>query len=215
MARAAAKKIRIERENDVSFLRAINGVDVAAKGEDRALSSTVTRGWFPLMPFRLRIERENRLQLRSQRRRIDDSRENAEALAARGAKRCGLRLRGVQKLRPSLNLSGLRDRLCAIGIVKIQDGSLREHVGRAEARRMVGIPFDFRQPSFIALDQQADRVRPKRHRHSIKLWLAEDHSIRLLDVRNDVLLGGLPASRKPGKRERRSHELQKVASVDR
>jgi len=56
--RAAAKEIGIERKDDVSLFRAIDRVDVAAKGELRAFARAVADGGFPLVPLGLRKKRQ-------------------------------------------------------------------------------------------------------------------------------------------------------------
>ncbi len=145
MPRPAAQEIRIEREDDFRVFRVINRIHVASESELRALERSITKGGFPLVPFRLRIERQNRLNLRRKGRRSDDSRENAESFASGGPERYRQRLRRVQELRPGLDLPGFGDGLRAIGIVQIQDGSLRKCVRRAQTRRMVGIALDLRR----------------------------------------------------------------------
>ena len=50
-------------------------------------------------------------------------------------------------------------RLRAIRIVQTENRGLREDVGRAAARRMIGVAFDLRRPPFVALDEQARRRR--------------------------------------------------------
>jgi len=67
MSRAAAQEIGIERKNDVSILRAINRIDVASKGELRALARAVADSWLPLVPLGFRKQRQERLNLRGER----------------------------------------------------------------------------------------------------------------------------------------------------
>src|SRR5258708_25769085 len=50
VSRATAQEIRIERKDNVSLLRAINRVEVAAKGELRALARAVADGGVPPVP---------------------------------------------------------------------------------------------------------------------------------------------------------------------
>src|SRR5713226_464113 len=66
--RAAAQEIGIERKDDVSLLWPINRVEVAAKGELRALARAVADGRLPLVPLGLRKNRQERLNLRGNRR---------------------------------------------------------------------------------------------------------------------------------------------------
>jgi len=58
VSRAATKEIGIERKDDVGLLRAINGVEVAAKGELRALARAVANSRLPLVPLGLRKKRQ-------------------------------------------------------------------------------------------------------------------------------------------------------------
>src|SRR5438067_10093028 len=78
VSRATAQEIRVEREDDVGLLRTIDRINVAAKGKLRAFARAVADGWLPLMPFSLRKKRQQRLNLRSERRRSDNSGQNAE-----------------------------------------------------------------------------------------------------------------------------------------
>src|SRR5712664_4133875 len=71
--RAAAKEIGIERKDDVSLPRAVNRVEVGAKRKLRAFACTVADSWLPLVPLGLRNKRQQRLNLRGERRRSDNS----------------------------------------------------------------------------------------------------------------------------------------------
>src|SRR6266852_5534650 len=115
--RAAAKEIGIERKDDVSLLRAINRVEVAAKRKLRALACTVADGRLPLAPLGLRKKRKQRLNLRGERRRSDNAGQYAETCTVRAFHRSRDGLRTVQKCRPRLDFSELGDRLRAIRIV--------------------------------------------------------------------------------------------------
>src|SRR5260370_20664955 len=81
VSRAAAQEIRIERKDDVSFFRAVNRVEVAAKRKLGALARTVADSGLPLVPLGLRKKRQERLNLRGQRRRSDNSGQNAQTRA--------------------------------------------------------------------------------------------------------------------------------------
>src|SRR5882762_7720013 len=215
MSRATAKKVRIERKDNVSLLGPVNSVEVASESKLRAFARAVADGGFPLVPLGLRKKRQQRLNLRGKRRRSDNPAQYTETGAVRAFHSSRDGLRAVHKQRPSLDFSKLRHRLRAIRVVKIQDRSLREHVRRANAGWMIGVAFDLRRPTFVALHEQANRIRAKRHRGGIKLRLAEGHSIGLLDVRHDVLLRRSPAAGKSRKSQRCRHQLQEIAPVDR
>src|SRR5712692_6664925 len=63
VAGAAGEKIGVQRQNHFGAVRAIYGVNVASKRQLPASARTVASRWLPLLPFRLRIEFQNILQL--------------------------------------------------------------------------------------------------------------------------------------------------------
>src|SRR6266403_2289794 len=73
VSRAAAQEIGIERKDNISLLRAINRVEVAAKSELGTLARAVTDSRLPLVPLGLRKKRQERLNLSGKRGRSDNS----------------------------------------------------------------------------------------------------------------------------------------------
>src|SRR5712664_1609671 len=176
VSRTAAEKIGVQREDYIRFFRTINRVDVISKRQLRAFACAVADRWFPLMPFGLWIECKDRLDLRRQRRRSDNGGQNAESRAIREPHCGGDGLRAILKLRPGVNLTEFCRRLRAIRIVQIQNGSLRESIRRAQARRVVRIAFDLGRAAFVAFHEKPDGVRPERHHRGIKLRLAKNQA---------------------------------------
>src|SRR5260370_31830511 len=90
---AAAQEIGMERKDDVSLGRAVNGVEVPAKGQLRALARAVADGRLPLVPLGLRKKRQERLNLRCNRGRCDNAGQDAETRTFRAfhIRRDGLR----------------------------------------------------------------------------------------------------------------------------
>ena len=80
---------------------------------------------------------------------------------------------------------------------------------------MIRISRNVGRPTLVALDQHADRVRAKRHRRGVIPRLAKNHSVRLLDVRNNDLLWFAAAPGDACERERSRSQLQEIAPVDR
>src|SRR5439155_16000516 len=64
---------------------------------------------------------------------------------------------------PRADPSALLDGLGSIRIVEIEKTRLREEVGGAQARGMIGIAFDLDRPSHDALDEEADPAFPLGH----------------------------------------------------
>src|SRR3954470_14815297 len=78
---------------------------------------------------------------------------------------------------------------------------------------MVGISFDLRRASHVALDEHAMRVAADWHRGGEENRLARDQILRLPNVRDDLLRGTI-ASRQTAERHRGAHELHEIAPVD-
>ena len=116
---------------------------------------------------------------------------------------------------PRADVAELHDRLRAIRIVKREHRTLREQVGCALARGMIGIAFDLRRPAFVAFDQQARADAAVRHRGREKQRLAGNFFFGLADVRDDQFLRLHRARGDAGQRHRRAHQLQEVAAADR
>src|SRR5260370_32240164 len=119
MPRSAAKKIRIERKDDVGFLRAIHRIEVSPKSELGAFTRTVADGRLPLVPLRLRKKRQQRLNLRGKGGRSDNPRQYAETHAVRPFHLGRHALGSIDKQRPRLDFSEFRYRLRAIRIVEV------------------------------------------------------------------------------------------------
>ena len=67
-----------------------------------------------------------------------------------------------EEVSPSADVPVLQHGLRAVRIVERQDARLHESIGRAEARRMLGIAFDLGRPAQVTLDQQAGRDARRR-----------------------------------------------------
>ena len=77
----------------------------------------------------------------------------------------------------------MRQRLRAVGVVEAENRRLREQVGGAAARRVIGVAFDLGRAAFVALDQQAHAGAVDRHRRREEQRLARDELFGLADVR--------------------------------
>ena len=78
---------------------------------------------------------------------------------------------------------------------------------------MVRIPFNLGWPPLVTLHEQANGVGAERHGRGIKLRVAGNHAIRLLDVGNDVLLRRAAAAGEARERQRCRHQPQEIAPV--
>ena len=113
---------------------------------------------------------------------------------------------------PGPDLPELGDRLRAVGIVETEDRGLPEDVGRAEARRVVGVPLDLRRAARVALDEKAGRVAGERKRGGEEERPAGKDLFGLADVRDDLLPRLPRAGGQPPERERGARKLKKAAA---
>ncbi len=84
----------------------------------------------------------------------------------------------------------------------------------AQARRMERVPLDFRGPAHVALDEQSRREPGESHRGREEERLARHDLLRLPDVRDDLLVRLSGAGGHTRERERRTHELEEVTTIE-
>ena len=161
MSGAAAEEIGVERDDDGRALDVVVHRHIAAGGHSQPGSGVHVAGRIPLMPDGSGEAREDVFHLRGERGRRDRFGENAQPCALRSLLRRGHGAHRADERRPRENLSHVRERLHAIGIVEIEQRGLREHVGRTEARRVRWVAFDLGRPPFVAFDER-DRSRGRR-----------------------------------------------------
>ena len=77
-----------------------------------------------------------------------------------------------------------------------------KNIGRAEARGMVGIAFDFGRMTFVAFREQAGGKSAERHRGRKIKRFAGNQFFRLLDVGDNFFNRLARARGQPGERER-------------
>jgi hypothetical protein len=153
---ARTHEVGVERQDDVGLLDKITRVDVLAEGKAATLARVVTAERLPLHPLGARESLQKVIELSAERRRGHGFCEDADASPLRGLLRAQhLAHRGGERIeRP--NLPEMGDRLRSIWIVQTENRRLREQIRCTEARRMVGIAFDLRRPSFVALDEETN-----------------------------------------------------------
>ena len=84
----------------------------------------------------------------------------------------------------------LRDGLGAIGIVQVEQRGLHEHVGRAEACRVIGVALDLDRAAFATEGQDAHAVAVEWHGRRKVGGTARDDLGGLLGIGNQLPLGG-------------------------
>ena len=107
---------------------------------------------------------EHLLDLGGQRRRVHRFGEDAQPAAL--ARRLG-RQRAADRgdeAAPRPDAAQLGDRVRPVGVVEGEDRGLREDVGAAAGRRMIGVALDLGGPTLVALDQQPGGDAAERHR---------------------------------------------------
>ncbi len=212
---AAAEEIGVQRDDDrCAFDVVVHGCGAARRHPQPCGGIHLARR-VPLMPHGRRKPREDVLELSGERRRRDRFGQNPETGTPGGLLCRGDRAHGADERGPRENLSHIGQRLHAIGVVEIEQGSLREDVGRAEARRVRRVAFDFCRPPFVALDEESCRAAAECHRRREVQRPAGHDAFGLPHVRKNLLRGLAGAAGHPGQRQRRAHQLKKSSPLDR
>ena len=108
----------------------------------------------------------------------------------------------------------MNDVLGAVGIVHVENGSLREYVGAALARRMFVVAFDLRRTIHVAFNQQRSRISAEGESGGVKKRPPGNDIFGLFDVRDDRFEGLAGAGGHARESERRTHQLKKPAPRD-
>src|ERR1039457_7448931 len=154
--------VRVEGHDDVGLAEVVARLDVLAECETGTGTDEVAARRLPLMPARLREDREQLPDLRRERRRRDRRRQQAEAFSADRAGRLHARLKLFGERRPRTDLAELRDRLRTVRVVERKDRRLRKKIRRAEARGMLRVAFHFRRAAGMGFDEDARGVSAER-----------------------------------------------------
>ena len=149
------QEIAVDGEDHVSGRQVRHALNRRTEGECASLPNVVAGNRLPLVPTRRRILREQRVKLRGESRRGDAASQDPECCTVvLGDFRPLRQQRGQQQLPISGEvMGGYRGR--TIRIVEIQHLGLGEHVGSAEACRMLRITLDFDRPAHLMLNDNA------------------------------------------------------------
>ena len=211
--RGRREEVRLEGQDDVRFVEVIDRVRRRSVRLADAGSRAVAADGIVLVPLRGRILLQRRRQQLRERRRRDGLTEDSET---RSLDRLLCPERGLDRAHaggPRAYFTAMGQRLRAIGIVEAEHGRLRDGVGGAEARGMIGVAFDLRRPAHVAFDQHGPGNPRDRNGAREEEGPSGDEIFGLTDVRDD-LLGGLPrAGADPRERERRAHQLEEVSAA--
>ena len=204
-ARSVRHEIGVQRDDDV---RLVEVIDRVLAVRQRALHPSRV----PLVPRRLRVVACNCRDDFCRRGRRDRPGQEAEASPLTTLLGGQRRLRGRQEVAPRPHFTAKRDGLRAIGIVQIENRGLREAVGAAKARRVLGIAFDLGRPPHVALDEHRVRVTAVSDRARKEERTPGNDVFRLPDVGNDLFFRLTGAGADASQRQRRAHQLQEIAS---
>ena len=110
----------------------------------------------------------------------------------------------------------LRDLRLAVGIVEIQHLRLREHVGRAEAGRMMWVPLYLDGPAHLVRNDSADRVTVQHAGASIEVGQRR-YDVRGITHGRNKVAGRLArvTACEPAEGEGSRHELEDMAALRR
>ncbi len=206
------QKIRVERNDPGGTVEAIHGIPILAERRHRAGAFGMPPARLPLVPLRPRISHQKLLDLRRQRGRSYGSRQNPEPFTLLQVRYIARSRDRGEKVPPTVDVPVHQYGLGAIRIVQRQDAGLHENIRRAEARRMIRIPFDLGGTAQVTLDQQARGNARRGHRGRVEQGLAGNDLLGLPYVGNDGFPGLLGAGRSAGQRHGRAHQHQEPAA---
>ena len=222
-AGAVAERIGVEGQHEARTAEVPQRLHRPAEGEAGALAFGARVERIVAMPVHGGKALTQPLELRVQARRRDGAHQHAQpcavvadqvtfALAPRGLERRPRQRRHRwRRAGVEARLDDVPDCLRSVGIPQLQDGGLREHVGRAEARRMQRVAFDLDRPAFARADQHAVRMSAANEGARVVGRHAGRPGLGHVDIRIDAL----PRRTRAGaaaERERRRHELHRPAA---
>jgi hypothetical protein len=208
---AGGDEVALDRHHDLGLGDPVQDVHGAPEREERARARGVTARGVPLVPLGLRERGQEAADLRGQRGRGDGLGEDADPRAAAPRLRDEDRAHGRDEGVPGPDLSAIGERLRAVRVVEVQDLGLGEEVGRAEARRVLGVALDLGGPALVALHEHTFGVTLVEHGGGEEEGPARDQLLGLAHVRNDRLVGLPRAAGQSGQRDRRTHHAQELA----
>ena len=171
---ATIEKIAVQRQDHICAIELGYHTKVATETQFRGKALRLAQKWFVHDPAETR---KNLLQLRAQpltRGRMRFLDQECKTVALLHEERFAqLRDMGFKRRAIAL-LPTLNEALRARWIVKIENGRLRERVGRATARRMERIPIEFRRPAVMRSDNKRNGAGAPRHRGGVEKWLARN-----------------------------------------
>ncbi len=211
---SAPQEVALERDDDLRVGEGVDRLEVLPEGQARPRVDVLAAGGLPGDPLRRRKLREDGGDLRGERRRGDRARQDAQARPLRGPLLLERHAQGGVEGAPGPDLAALGQGLRPVGVVHVEDESLREDVGAAEARRVELVALDLDGPALVALDEDAPRVAAVEVGRRVVEGLARNDLLGRLDVGVDAL-GRLPrAAGQARERDRGAHERQQLAAVD-
>ncbi len=205
---AAGEEVVVEREDDVGLVEVVDRVDVLAEGELGAGLGGVAVGRLVAVPLRLGEGGEELLDLAPEARRADGLGQDPQPGPLLGAEPVHLGGQGCEEVVPGADLPLVEDDLRPVGVIQLQRGRLHEDVGRAEARRVFGVPLDLGRPPLVAFHQDAGPEAADGHRRGEELRLAGHDVLGRLDPGDDLLGGPDGAPGDPRQGERGPHDLE-------
>ncbi len=180
------EKIGVERNDDVGLRQVVARLNRLAERQLRAFNHVIAIDRFVDVPLRHRIRREITANLRGQRGRGNGLRQNAYAAARQAFLHVHGAADGFHKTIPRTNVSQVGDVLSPVGIVEIENRSLRVNVGAAETGRVLRIALNFCGTEQMAFNQNRRGVTSERERGRVEHRPARNEVFRLPHIRHDL-----------------------------
>ena len=210
-----AEEVGVQGQQDLRAVQVVERVNMLTGGERRPPIGVLFAYRFPGHPARLWIAVEQRVLEPNQGGRRGWLGEDGEAGAVgRGAEVAFGP--GGHEVVPGGRLVAESHGLRAVRVVQVEHRGLGPHARRALRERMKLVTFDLGRAPLVTLHQQAERAAAERHRGGVGQRHAGDHSLRGVDVWDDVFDRAADdvAAGQAGERRRPAQHGERAAPAD-
>ena len=202
------------RHDDLGLREVVAKTGALSESAEQTLVLVVQADGIPLMPACLREALQNLVHGSADGRRRRRRRQDAQT----GTLEACLALQrilefGVEGV-PGANALVVLDHLRPVGVVEVQERRLALHAQRSAAGRMIQIAFELRRTPEMILGQHAGGKPAVDMRGGVILRPPRDDILRLAHIGND-LLERLPCTAdRARERERGTHDLQELPTIN-
>ena len=212
----AANEIAVERNNHLGVLELVVRRDGFAKRNRGRLPMNVEIHRFVSKPAGLGKLVADQLLQPSARGRTAALQQKTQPLAAAGLRFPGQLAQKIQRCLAPHDIAVLDELHRAVGIVKVEEGSLRVTVRGPVAVRVQGVAFDFCRAAVIGFDHQRNSAAARWHRGGEELRQTVDVIFRRFAKRQNLFLRAAATAQAKARQEKRGgHDFHEMPARNR